>query len=238
MDAQNVHRGRTAKPAFRLLDLPPELRNNVYQYVIEKFERKSKQERRCRHVRGAFAQIPRQIISFLLSCKTIWRELLSLLFGSYIWTADLRIQNLELGTMSIVPTESWLLSPSTWRKPTSGNIRHVQLKIDRKGVSSAHSNVCPGWYFTLNVDLMKSAPYFASTVQAHINGSEYMNGGGRRIDLRDDLEKTIKESLTQLESAKLRSCERLTSITVEEWQEIAMSLKATYLRWLRTPIPN
>jgi hypothetical protein len=107
---------------FQLLDLSPELRNIIYGLIVENFKHKGNEKRYTSRVQYVFKQQPRAIRDTLLTCKTVWCELLPLLLGSYIWVADLRPQ--DFGHMNIYPGGNWLQRPSTFSQPVSNYIRH------------------------------------------------------------------------------------------------------------------
>ena len=235
----------TEARGFRLLDLPPELRNNIYQRIVYRFKSKSQQERRTRHIRGVFKQLPRQIILFLLTCKTVWRELLTLLFGSYLWVADLRFQNLNTSTICILPKESWLLQPSTWNKPTSGNIRHVAFRFEHR-TSSQRIGSRDTWtdlqriarrdrhiFFTVDLQLTKTAPYFKSVVKANVDKTgdirETLDEAAELLEV--SLYESVSRTFERLKQAKEGARDRSMNFSIEEWNEVVEGLKTEFLEW-------
>lgn len=224
---------------FRLLDLPPELRNKIYACIIYKFERKSKQIRATKHIAGVFAQLPRLIVSFLLTCKTIWRELLSLLFGSYIWSADLRLQNIDPGFMTIYPADSWLLKPSTLARPTSENIRHVRFRMEHK-IPQSYSRLSRGHtrhvHFIITISLKRTIPNYEMTVLSSVLSAMPLRDilVQKSNSLKRHLELEVESLLQKLIVGKKESNERVTNVTLEEWREMVSGLKLAYLAWVRS----
>ncbi|OAL45680.1 hypothetical protein IQ07DRAFT_215311 [Pyrenochaeta sp. DS3sAY3a] len=232
----------TAQRRVQLLDLPPELRNHIYDYIVDGFERKSIELRVTKHVRGVIAQLPRAIISLLLTCKTIWLELLSLLFGSYVWSTDLRVPKNDPDRILILPGSGWLNKPSTLAAPTSGNIRHVRLKLDHIR-PHLRANTATGEtrraIFEVTIEILKQSPYFVSTVKFASYSSmtpsmpwwHLIEGQSRA--LQQELEQGVERLMQNLATAKAERRESITNLTVEEWREIVLGLNTVYLSWIR-----
>lgn len=225
-----------------LLDLPPELRNHIYDHIVNDFERKSIELRVTKHVRGVIAQLPRVIVSLLLTCKTIWLELLSLLFGSYVWSTDLRVPKNDPGRILILPGGGWLNRPSTLAAPTSGNIRHVRLKLDhtrpRSQTNKANGEMRRAT-FEIGIEILKQSPHFLSTVKtatySSMNPSApwWMLVTERSRALQQELEQGLEHLMQTLATAKAERRESITNLTIEEWREIVLGLNTVYLTWIR-----
>ncbi|KAH7346082.1 hypothetical protein BKA66DRAFT_322925 [Pyrenochaeta sp. MPI-SDFR-AT-0127] len=223
---------------FRLLDLPPELRNEIYARIVYKFERKSRRERHAKHVRGIFAQLPLSIRNFLLTCKTIWGELLSILFGSYVWVADLRFRNIYPGLMDIISKESWLVNPSTFTRPTSGSIRSARFNLEQRHIKEATSDRDRYISFFVEICLTRTPPNYRVVVWVFVRaaGLARVILGDESMGLRTRLEGGIGERLEQLVASKKLASQCVTNLTIEEWDEIVMTLKSVYLAWVREEI--
>jgi hypothetical protein len=224
-----------AKQQCLLLDLPAEIRNNIYAHIVGKFEEKitngSGKERQAATVKGIFAQLPQSIRGLLRTCKTIYLELLSLLFGSYTWTADLLLRHSPPGKIGIRSKGSWLLAPSTVLYPTSNNIRRVNFRI-KETISPSVKKCCI--QFTIEIRLGDRTGTDAYTIHVSgitIKGNYHESLLGRTLSMKQTLERSIETALEEVVKAKRKSRKSVTSFTVEEWQGLALQLKSAYMTW-------
>jgi hypothetical protein len=225
---------------FRLFDLPAEIRNNIYGSIIDNFERKAHkkadQELRATTIKGVLAQLPQSVRNFLRTCKTIWHELLSLLFRSYTWTADLLLRSSPPGQIRTLQKGSWLVKASTISHPTSNNIRHVILRMkDSFLIATTKISV----QFAVEVHFINRHYTVAvtNTVRAFIQNERCYPG--ESATLKSALEDSFEPTLEEVVKAKSKSGEGVTNFTAEGWQGLVIHLKSAYTAWMaRTQIPE
>ncbi|KAH6870403.1 hypothetical protein BKA58DRAFT_385023 [Alternaria rosae] len=223
------------------LDLPAEIRNHIYGYIVGKFERKITdhcgKERCVTTVKGVFSQLPRSIRGLLNTCKTIWLELLSLLFGSYTWTADLLLRTSPPGKILTRSHKSWLREPSTLFHPTSNNIRRVNFRI-RDTVPRPGSSPKLLLIYTIKIRLDDRTNAGAFTARASgiatgiLGESRYDFQLDKSKALEQVLEQGINSALQEVVKAKLESRQSCSCFTVEEWQGLVLKLKEAYMAWI------
>ena len=223
------------------LDLPAEIRNHIYGYIVGKFERRiiehCGKERCVTTVKGVFAQLPKTIRGLLNTCKTIWLELLSLLFGSYTWTADLLLRTSPPGKILTRSNGSWLREPSTLFHPTSNKIRRVNFRIKD---TVPHPGSSPKLLLQYTVEIRLSERTSADAFTARVSGLVTGVGGENRYNFKADkskaleqvLEQSINRALQDVVKTKLASRQSSSCFTVEEWQGLVLRLKDAYMAWI------
>ena len=221
------------------LDLPAEIRNHIYGYIVGKFERRiidhSGKERCVTTVKGVFAQLPKTILGLLNTCKTVWLELLSLLFRSYTWTADLLLRTSPPGKILTRSNGSWLREPSTLFHPTSNNIRRVNFRI-KDTVRNPGSPPKLFLHYTIEIRLNDhtSADSFTARVSGSVVDGEnrYNSKADKCKALEQVLEHSITSALQGVAKTKLVSRQSSSCFTVEEWQGLVLKLKEAYMAWI------
>ena len=221
------------------LDLPAEIRNHIYGYIVGKFERRiidhCGKERCVTTVKGVFAQLPKSIRGLLNTCKTIWLELLSLLFRSYTWTADLLLRTSPPGKILTRSNGSWLREPSTLFHPTSNNIRRVNFRI-KDTVRNPGSPPKLFLHYTIEIRLNDhtSADSFTARVSGSVVDGEnrYNSKADKCKALERVLEHSITSALQGVAKTKLVSRQSSSCFTVEEWQGLVLKLKEAYMAWI------
>jgi hypothetical protein len=220
------------------LDLPPELRNLIYAHVVNNSKGKGNLERYNPGANSLFRYLPPTTRNLLLTCKTVWFELLPALFASHIWVAGLRPQ--DYGYIDILPHGNWLLTPHTFPQRTSTIKHHVEFRLEH-----IFQNFKPKQdaEFTIDIEVLKAVPYFsvefADTVWVMRNYHRHRRSyrldriGIRSIFPDYTMGRAIEGAHVQINGTKAVAGEKVTNATVGKWYALPKCLDLAYELWVR-----
>ena len=208
--------------SFRLLDLPPEIRNKIYIHFIRTSKIMKKGWHYARTADEALNHQPPLVRSLLLTCKTIWYELVPLLFGSTVWVAGSRMHGIGR-QQEVCPEQNWVSTPSTMSHPTSGNIRHVffNMRYLIAGYLTAEQA-----RFSVEIWVLSHRFKVIAVVRMRPR-----RGGFKKYNqsLKKVLELRAGEKLRKLAAVKMSMNESTTNFMVEDWQKVAQQIKDVYM---------